>query len=187
MGNREELVEVEDSQKSTTAAKLRWLLVVGLLAANLVLFAMGFLAAVVGRGLSDWGSGAGGLGGWANEFMTYFSFLVGFAAAIATFRERHTILLAVSVFATGLIISTAFLDLAHLADPCARDWWDFSTTVGDTRMCGPHGEIDVRFHLLLHGTIGLLAAGTAAVIYRRRNLFEWWPLAGTPAREQSNG
>lgn len=184
MRNREELVEVTRDQKSTTAAKLRWLLVVGLLAANLVLFAMGFIAAVIGHGLSDWGSGAGGLGGWANEFMTYFSFLVGFAAAIATFSERHTILVAVGVFATGLIISTGFLDLAHLADPCARDWWDFSTTVGDTRMCSPNGDIAVRFHLLLHGTFGVLTAAAATAIYRRRNLFEWWPLASTPTPEQ---
>lgn len=161
--------------QSTTAAKLRWLLVVGLLAANLLFFAMGSLAAVVGRGLSDWGNGAGGLDGWANEFMTYFSFVIGLAAGIATFRERRTILVPVAVFATGLIISTVFLDVAHLADPCARDWWDFSTAVGDTRVCSARGEIAVRFHLLLHGAFGLLAAGAAAFIYRRRKLFNWWP------------
>jgi hypothetical protein len=182
--NREGLVEDREPQKSTTAAKLRWLLVIGLLAANLVSFAMGSLAAVIGRGLSEWGNGAGGLGGWANEAMTFFSYLVGFAAAIATFRERHTILLPAAVFATGLIISTGFLDLAHLADPCARDWWDFSTTVGDTRMCSPNGDIAVRFHLLLHGTFGVLTAAAATAIYRRRNLFEWWPLASTPTPEQ---
>ncbi|MDH5521405.1 MAG: hypothetical protein OEZ14_12830 [Acidimicrobiia bacterium] len=166
-----------EGQRSATAAKLRWLLVVGLLVANLLLFAMGSVAAIRGGELSDWGSGAGGLGGWPNEFMTYFSFVIGLAAGIATFRERRTILVAVGVFATGLIISTVFLDVAHLVDPCARNWWDFSTTVGDTRMCSPQGEVAVRFHLLLHGAFGALAAGMAAVIYRRKNLFDWWPPA----------
>jgi hypothetical protein len=181
----EEFVEVSATQKSTTATKLRWLLVVGLLAANLAFFGMGCLAAVVGRGLGDWGNGAGGLGGYANEFMTYFSFVAGLAAAIATFKERHTVLLAVAVFATGLIVSTAFLDLAHLADPCARGWWGFSATIGDTRLCSPHGEIAVRFHLL-HGAFGVLAAGVAAVIYRRGYLLEWWPLASTPTLNHSS-
>jgi hypothetical protein len=185
--NHERHVEVKEARKSTTAARLRWLLVVGLLAASLVSFAMGSLAAVIGRGLSDWGKGAAGLGGWVNEFMTFFSYVVGLAAAIATFRERHTILLPTAVFATGLIISTGFLDLAHLADPCVRGWWVFSTTVGDTRMCSASGEIAIRFHLVLHGTFGVLAAGAATVIYRRRYLFEWWPLASTPTSEQSSG
>ncbi len=166
------VVTDNEGRRSTTAARLRWLLVIGLLAANLFLFAMGSLAAIRGGGLSDWGSGAGGLGGWPNEFMTYFSFVIGLAAGIATFRERRTILVAVGVFATGLIISTVFLDVAHLVDPCARNWWDFSTTVGDTRMCSPQGEVAVRFHLLLHGAFGALAAGTAAVIYQRKNLFD---------------
>jgi hypothetical protein len=180
------ITEVGETQKSTTAAKLRWLLVVGLLAASLVSFAMGSLAVVIGRGLNDWGKGAGGLGGSVNEFMTYFSYVVGLAAAIATFKERHTILVPTAVFATGLIISTGFLDLAHLADPCVRGWWDFSTNVGDTRMCSASGEIADRFHLVIHGTFGVLAAGAATAIYRRRNLFEWWPLASTPTSEQSS-
>jgi hypothetical protein len=180
MSNREEAMQADAARASTIAARLRWLLVVGLLAANLLLFAMGSLAAVVGRGLSDWGDGAGGLGGWANELMTYFSYLVGLAAAIATFRERRTVLVAVAVFATGPLIGTGFLDAAHLLDPCARGWWDFSTTVGDTRVCSAQGEIAVRFHLLLHGAFGVLAAAAAAVIYKRTNLFSWWPPEGAP-------
>lgn len=166
-----------DGQLLAAAPRLRWLLVIGLLVVNLLLLAVGSLAAIRGGALSDWGSGAGGLGGWPNEFMTYFSFAIGLAAGIATFKERRTFLVAVGVFATGLIISTVFLDVAHLADPCARNWWDFSTKVGNARMCSPQGDIAVRFHLLLHGAFGVLAAGTAAVIYRRKNLFDWWPPA----------
>jgi hypothetical protein len=172
------VMTIDEGPRSATAANLRWLLVIGLLAANLLLFAMGLLAAILGRGLSDWGRGAGGLGGWANEFMTYFSFVIGLAAGIATFRERRKVLVAVAVFVTGLIISTVFLDIAHIVDPCARNWWDFSTTLGDTRVCSGQGDVAVRFHLVLHGAFGALAAGTAAVIYRRKNLFEWWPPAG---------
>jgi len=113
--------------------------------------------------------------------MTYFSFFVGFAAAIATFRERRAVLVSVGVFATGLLISTGFLEVGHLVDPCARGWWDFSTTVGDERLCSTQGEISVRFHLLLHGASGALAAVVATVIYRRASLFEWWPPEGRPA------
>ena len=84
--------QADAARSSTTAPRLRWVLVVGLLVANSLFFALGVLAAVLGGSLSDWGEGAGGLGGGANELMTYFSFLVGFAAAIATFRERRAVL-----------------------------------------------------------------------------------------------
>ena len=50
--------------------------------------------------------------------MTYFSFLIGLAAAIATFRERRAVLVSVAVFATGLLISTGTLEVGHLLD-----WW----------------------------------------------------------------
>jgi hypothetical protein len=183
MSNSDEVMQVDSARASPIAARLRWLLVIGLLAANLLLFALGSLAAVVGRGLSDWGDGAGGLDGWANELTTYFGYLVGLAAAIATFRERRKVLVAVAVFATGPLISTGFLDAAHLLDPCARDWWDLTTTVGETPVCSVGGEIAVRFHLLLHGIFGVLAAAVAAVIYKRTNLINWWPPEGTAPKE----
>ena len=81
MSNREDVRPAHAPRGSTTAPRLRWVLVVGLLAANLLVFVLGVIAAAVGGGLSDWGNGAGGLGGWANELMTYFSLLVGFAVA----------------------------------------------------------------------------------------------------------
>ena len=83
-------------------------------------------------------------------------------------------------------VIAAFHVIEHLVDPGARDWWDFSTTVGDTRGCSAQGDIAFRFHLLLHGAFGVLAAGSAAVIYRRRNLFNWWPLASTSTPEESS-
>ena len=110
---------------------------------------------------------------------TYFGYLTGLAAAIATFRERRKVLVAVAVFATGPLVSTGFLDVAHLLDPCVRGWWDLSTTVGESRLCSVQGEIDVRFHLVLHGAFGVLAAAVAAVIYKRTGLINWWPPEGT--------
>jgi hypothetical protein len=178
MSNPEDIGQVHAARRSIMAPRLRWLLVIGLMAANLVVFAMGVLAAVVGGGLSDWGNGAGGLGGWADLSMTFFSFLIGLAAAIATFKERRAVLVSGAVFATGLLISTGFLEFGHLMDPCDRGWWDSSTTVGGERLCSPYGDIAVRFHLLLHGASGVLAAILAAVIYRRKNLFAWWPPEG---------
>lgn len=62
------------------AVNLRRLLVLGLLAGTLVLFAMGSVAAVAGGGLAKLGSGAGGLDGWADLSMTLFSLGVGLAA-----------------------------------------------------------------------------------------------------------
>jgi hypothetical protein len=98
-------------------------------------------------------------------------------------QERRTVLVYVAAFATGLLISTGFLEVGHLLDPCERGWWDFATKVGDERLCSPEGEIAVRFHHLLHGASGALAATVAAVIYRRLNLFDWWPPEGRPIPE----
>ncbi len=148
------------------AVKLRRLLVLGLLAWTLVLFAMGSLAAVVGGGLSDWGKGAGGLGGWADLSITLFSLGVGSAAGIATFRERRSIAASVAVFATGFLVGVGFLEGGHLLDPCVRGWWDFGTKVGDARLC--LDDIAVRFHLLLHATTGVTSASVAVLIYRRK-------------------
>ena len=164
-----------EGQTSTTAVNLRWALVMGLLAWNLILFAMGSLAAALGGGLSDWGKGAGGLGGWADLSMTISSFAIGLPVAIATFRENRSVRLAVGVFATGLLVGTGYLEGGHLVDPCARAWWGFSTELGGTKLCSSNGDIAVRFHLLLHATVGVVAALVAVVIYRRRNLFGWWP------------
>ena len=64
------------SKSATLAARLRWLLVVGLLFANTVWFTMGLVAAAFGGSLTGWGSGAGGLGGWPDLSQTIFSLLL---------------------------------------------------------------------------------------------------------------
>jgi hypothetical protein len=156
----------------THQVKLRFLLVGGLLAGTVVLFVMGSISGIVGGGLTDWGSGAGGLGGWADLSMTFFSLVVGLAAAVATFRARRSTRLAIAVFFTGLLIGVGYLNLAHLGDPCARGWWDASTTIGPTRLCAPRGDIADRFHLLLHGLFGVASAGLAVFIYRRKGLLD---------------
>jgi hypothetical protein len=163
------------NRSTKTAERLRWLLVMGLLAANLVLLAMGLTAGIVGGELTTWGSGAGGLDGWADLSQTLFSLVVGGAAAVATYRERHSILVAVAVFLTGILIGVGYLVAAHIADPCELGWWDSATAIGDTSLCDSHGGVAQRFHLLLHATFGALSAGIAAVIYRRADLFVWWP------------
>jgi len=158
----------------TMSARLRWLLVVGLLTANVVWFVMGSIAGIVGGGLTDWGKGPGGLGGWADYSMTLFSLVVGSAAAIATFRRRRSVMLAVAVFLTGFLIGGGFLTLAHLLDPCDRGWWDYFTTIGDTRLCRADGAIADRFHLVHHAIFGVTSAAIAVFIYRRRNLIDRW-------------
>lgn len=136
---------------------------------------MGIIAAAFGGSLTDWGSGAGGLGGWPDLSQTIFSLLAGVAAAIATFRAGRRIRVAVIVFATGLSIGTVYLVGAHLADPCDRGWWDFETKIAGARLCSGQGEIAQRFHLLLHGIAGVLAATVAAILFRRTHLISWWP------------
>ena len=179
--------ESADSRRSTFAARLRWLLVVGLLFANTVWFTMGLVAAAFGGSLTDWGSGAGGLGGWPDLSQTIFSILVGLAAAIATLRAGRRIRVAVVVFSTGLLIGTAYLVGAHLADPCDRGWWDFETTLGGARLCSSQGEIAQRFHLLLHGIAGVVAAAIAATLYRRTRLIDWSPQQTPEAGQQTAG
>jgi hypothetical protein len=158
-----------------TAERLRWLLVMGILAANLVLLAMGLAAGMVGGELTRWGLGAGGLDGWADLSQTLFSLVVGGAAAVATYLERRSILVTVGVFFTGILIGVGYLMAAHTFDPCVLGLWDSATAIGDISLCDSHGEIAQRFHLLLHATFGVLSAGIAAVIYRREDLFVWWP------------
>ena len=172
-GHATDVTEPTDSKRSTLAARLRWLLVVGLLCANAVWFTMGLVAAAFGGSLTNWGSGAGGLGGWPDLSHTIFSFVVGLAAATATFRAERRIRVAVVVFGTGLLIGTAYLVGAHLADPCDRGWWDFDSELGGARLCSSEGEIAQRFHLLLHGTTGVLAAAVAATLFRRTRLIGW--------------
>lgn len=165
------------------AIKLRRLLVLGLLAGTLVLFAMGLLAAAVGGELSKWGSGAGGLDGRADLSLTIFSLVVGLAAGIATFREGRSKAISVAVFATGLLEGGGFLVGGHLVDPCARGLLVFGDKVGDAFLCSSRtiasfsepatasgGDIAQRFHLLLHATTGVMSAGIAVFTYRRMNL-----------------
>ena len=163
-----------ETADATAHVKLRWLLVVGLLAGTAVLFVMGSISGIVGGGLTDWGKGAGGLGGWADLSMTFFSLVVGLAAAVATFRARRSVRLAIAVFFTGLLIGVGYLYLAHLGDPCDRGWWNASSTIGTTRLCAPRGDIADRYHLLLHGLFGVVSAGIAVFIYRRKGLLERW-------------
>jgi hypothetical protein len=168
-----------DSQRSVTAFRLRWLLVIGLLLINLALLAMGSLAAAVGGGLSDWGRGAGGLDGWADGSMTIFSLTIGLVAGTATFRSGGSIRLSVIVFATGLLVGIGFLTGGHLLDPCDRGWWDFSSKAGGTRLCSARGDIALRFHLFLHAIVGTASATVALALYRARDLFGWWPPEST--------
>lgn len=152
------------------AVNLRRLLVLGLLAGTLVLFAMGSVAAVAGGELAKWGSGAGGLDGWADLSMTLFSLGVGLAAGIATYREGRSRAVSIAVFATGLLVGVGYLVGGHLLDPCVRGWWGFGDKVGEALLCDSSGDIALRFHLLLHATTGVLSAGVAVLIYRRKNL-----------------
>jgi hypothetical protein len=163
-----------NTTRSTRAARLRWLLVVGLLAANVVLLVMGLLAAVFGGRLTGWGNGAGGLDGWADGLETIFSLVVGAAAGIATIREGRSIWLAIGVGITGLLIGVGYLFVGHLVDPCDRGWWDSSTRFGDTAACAGRGDIAEQYHLLLHAILGVISAGVAALVYRHWRLFGWW-------------
>ena len=166
------------SHRATTAARLRWVLVVGLLAANVVFFSMGLLAAVVGGRLTSWGNGAGGLNGWADLSQTIFSLTVGLAATIATFRDTRRIPIALAVLATGLLIGFGYLTGGHLVDPCDRGWWGPDSRIGSQPLCERFGaglSINTRFHLLLHATLGVLSAVVAAVLYLRTSLVAWWP------------
>lgn len=103
------------------AVNLRRLLVLGLLAGTLVLFAMGSVAAVAGGELAKRGSGAGGLDGWADLSMKLFSLGVGLAAGIATYREGRSRAVSIAVFATGLLVGVGYLGGRPSSRPL-RSW-----------------------------------------------------------------
>ena len=167
-------MEEPKTEATPTPVLLRRLLVIGLLVITVVWLLMGSIAGVVGGGLINWGKGAGGLGGWADLSMTLFSLAIGLAAAVATFRTRRSVRLAVAIFFTGILVGVGYLTVAHLFDPCDRGWWDSSSSVGSVSLCSPRGDISLRFHLLLHGTFGVISAAAAVWVYRRMNLLNRW-------------
>ena len=174
---------------STTTGRLCWLLPAGLIAWNAVLVVMGSLDAIRGEGLSDWGGGPGGLDGLAFLIQLVFGFGVGLIAAVAIVsvcRSAGSVLIAVTVLAGSLLIPYAYLAGGHLVDPCTRAWWSESTQIRGAKLCevyyessGPirgvtYTEISGQFHLVLHASVGMLAAVAAALALWRIRLFGGW-------------
>ncbi len=171
--------------ESTTTGRLCWLLAVGLIAWNAALVVMGSLDAIRGEGLSDWGGGPGGLDGLAFVIQLVFGFDVGLIAAVVIVnvcRSAGSILIAVAVLAGGLLIPYAYLAGGHLVDPCTRAWWSESTQIRGAKLCevshessGPirgvtYNEISGQFHLVLHASVGMLAAVAVALAFWRISL-----------------
>jgi hypothetical protein len=54
-------------------------------------------------------------------------------------------------------------------------------------LCSSQGEIAQRFHLLLHGIAGVVAAAIAATLFHRTRLIDWSPQRAPQASKQTAG
>ena len=160
-----------------TPTSLRWLmwLLAIVIGASL---AGGVAAALVGRGLIDLGSGAGGLLGVPSLLLTLAALILGLPAAVSVARLVRPadgwIGKAVLVGLGAWVVAIGYFVVAHAVDPCFNGWWDGRSRIGSQPLCerfGPELNWHTRFHLLAHAApaAALFAAYAWAV---RRSLGE---------------
>ncbi|MDG2026236.1 MAG: hypothetical protein P8J50_03945 [Acidimicrobiales bacterium] len=129
----------------------------------------GVAAALVGRGLVDPGSGAGGLFGMPSTLLTLIALVLGVPAAVMVARAVRPgdgwVGAAVIVGAGAWIVAIGYFVVAHAVDPCLNGWWDGRSRIGSQPLCerfGPELNWHTRFHLLAHAAP---AAGLFAIYF----------------------
>lgn len=117
----------------------------------------GAAAALVGRGLTDLGSGAGGLFGLPSLLLTVIALVLGLPAAVIAARLVRPadgwIGVAVLVGVGAWVVAIGYFVIAHAVDPCVNGWWDGRSRIGSQPLCERFGsELNwhTRFHLLAH-------------------------------------
>ena len=100
-----------------------------LLGIIIVVSVVGGLAdALIGRGFTDLGDGAGGLFGVPSLLLTLVALVLGLpAAAIVARLVRPAdgwIGVAVLVGAGAWVVAIGYFVVAHAVDPCVNGWWD---------------------------------------------------------------
>lgn len=132
----------------------------------------GVAAAVLGGGLTELGSGAGGLFGLPSILTTLIALFLAVPAAVGMARPSRRApgwVRAAAVTAAGAwIVAFGYFMVAHAVDPCLNGWWDARSRIGDQPLCERYGlELNwhPRFHLVAHAAPAavLLAAYLWAV------------------------
>lgn len=140
------------------------LVVVGLLV--VIALVGGVAAALFGGSLSELGEGYGGLWGWPATILPLIALVLGVTAAIKISRDlgpgsgrlRIALLVVVGVW----VVAIGYSEVAHIADPCVRGWWDEQSKLGSQPLCERfEAELNwnTRFHLLAHAVPAALLLG----------------------------
>lgn len=150
----------------------------------------GIAAALLGRGLTDLGDGAGGLFGVPSLLLTLVALVLGLPAAVIVARlvrpKDGWVGVAVLVGAGAWVVAIGYFVVAHALDPCVNGWWDGRSRIGSQPLCERFGsELNwhTRFHLLAHAApaAALFAIYAWAV---RRSLAGRRALLSTDAEQQ---
>lgn len=158
---------------STNATTLRWgrLLAGSFAAVVLVSFALGIVAAVVGRSTTRLGEGAGGLFAFPSLVTTALALAsIPLAIVIARRSATRRIRSAAVLVGGAWVIAVGYIGVAHALDPCTNGWWDTSSRIGGQRLCERFGSDlnwHTRFHLLAHAAPAVLMVWLYAAAVRR--------------------
>jgi hypothetical protein len=134
----------------------------------------GLAAALIGRGFTDLGDGAGGLFGVPSLLLTLVALVLGLpAAAIVARLVRPAdgwIGVAVLVGAGAWVVAIGYFVVAHAVDPCVNGWWDGRSRLGSQPLRERFGrELNwhTRFHLLAHAASAAALFGIYVWAVRR--------------------
>ncbi|MGK2948587.1 MAG: hypothetical protein ACSLFP_08425 [Acidimicrobiales bacterium] len=133
----------------------------------------GVMAAALGGGFTDLGSGAGGLFGLPSILTTLIALFIALpVAVIAAFRAQQAPRWRAPIVIAGgaWVVAIGYFQVAHSADPCVNGWWDLSSRIGNQPLCEQFGsELNwhTRFHLIAHAApAGVLLVGYLWAINR---------------------
>lgn len=144
---------------------------------------LGIVAAAFGGWWTGLGNGYGGLEGLPAGLLALAVVGVTVRATVVGIRTdrtdvaslRHVGLLVAIVWVVGL----GYSEIAHQLDPCARGWWEPSSTFGDQPRCERFDDeynVHTRYHLLWHAGPAFLLALGGLMIWRRHSVSHLEPV-----------
>lgn len=155
-----------------------WLVVLNIALSTII----GFVVALFGGSLTNWGDGAGGgyaIPGLVNTIALILSLPALIYGLYLLFRKDDRAVKYTLVFVGALLIGIAYIVIPHELDPCYRGIWTAISRYGDIRLCeyfGSELNIHTRFHLFWHAapTIPLVLLYWFGIAKLYPELFSAW-------------